>query len=85
MCAWDGKFSEVLVDHDTGKVAKTEAITGGDNLADAKKQIRPAPGRKKSLKSAVDQAQQASAGTFQPAETMTGTTWYYSKGNCEVS
>src|SRR4030095_9461125 len=26
------KFSEVIVDHKTGKVAKTEAITGGDDL-----------------------------------------------------
>lgn len=26
--AQDGKFSEVLIDHNTGKVAKTEAITG---------------------------------------------------------
>ena len=33
-----GKFSEVIVDHDTGKVAKTEAITGGEDLAAAKEQ-----------------------------------------------
>jgi hypothetical protein len=60
--ARDGKFSEVLVDHNTGKVAKTETITGGDDLADAKKQVEACAKSKKSLKSAVDQAEQASAG-----------------------
>ena len=34
-----GKFSEVIVDHVTGKIAKSEAITGGDDLADTKKQM----------------------------------------------
>ena len=33
-----GKFSEVIVDHVTGKVAKTEPITAGDDLAAAKEQ-----------------------------------------------
>jgi hypothetical protein len=56
------KFSEVLVDHNTGKVAKTEAITEGDDLADAKKQVEACAKSKKSLGSAVDQAEQASAG-----------------------
>ena len=60
--AQDGKFSEVLVDHSTGKVAKTEAITEGDDLADAKKQVEACAKSKKSLKSAVDQAEQAAAG-----------------------
>src|SRR6516162_2136705 len=60
--AQDGKFSEVLVDHNTGKVAKTEAITGGDDLADAKKQMEACAKSKKSLQSAVDQAEQASTG-----------------------
>ena len=60
--AQDAKFSEVLIDHNTGKVAKTEAITGGDDLADAKKQGEACAKSKKSLKSAVDQAEQASAG-----------------------
>src|SRR5882762_9965398 len=32
------KFSEVIVDHATGKVAKTEAITGGGDLTAAKAQ-----------------------------------------------
>jgi len=60
--AQGGKFSEVLVDHNTGKVAKSEAITGGDDLADAKKQMQASAKAKKPLKSAVDQAEQATAG-----------------------
>ena len=60
--AQDGKFSEVLIDHNTGKVAKTEAISEGDDLADAKKQIEACGRSKKSLQSAVDKAEQASAG-----------------------
>ena len=58
--AQDGKFSEVLVYHNTGKVAKTEAITEGEDLADAKKQIAACAKATKPLKSAVDQAEQAS-------------------------
>ena len=60
--AQDGKYSEVLVDHNTGKIAKTEAITGGDDLADAKKQVAACAKSTKSLQSAVDQAEQASTG-----------------------
>jgi hypothetical protein len=60
--AQDGKFSEVLVDHNTGKVAKTEAITEGDDLADAKKQIKACANATKSLQAAVDRAEQASTG-----------------------
>jgi len=32
------KYSEVIVDHTSGEIAKTEPITGGDDLTDAKKQ-----------------------------------------------
>src|SRR3989449_3545061 len=39
-------FSEVIVDHKTGKVAKAEAITGGDDLTAAKAQ-REAIGKAK--------------------------------------
>lgn len=60
--AKDGKFSEVLVDFTTGKVTKTETITEGDDLADAKKQVTACAKSTKSLKSAVDRAEQASAG-----------------------
>ena len=58
----DGKFSEVLVDHSTGKIAKTEAITEGDDYVDAKKQIEACSKSKKSLKAAVDRAEQAATG-----------------------
>jgi hypothetical protein len=60
--AESGKFSEILIDHNTGKVAKTEAITEGDDLGDAKKQVAACAKSKKSLQSAVDQAEQASTG-----------------------
>jgi hypothetical protein len=56
------KFSEVLIDHNTGKVAKTEAITEGDDLGDAKKQVEACAKSKESLQSAVHQAEQASTG-----------------------
>jgi len=32
------KYSEVIVDHTSGEIANAEPITGGDDLADAKKQ-----------------------------------------------
>ena len=32
------KYSEVIVDHTSGEIAKAEPITGDDDLADAKKQ-----------------------------------------------
>jgi hypothetical protein len=60
--AQGGKFSEVLIDHNTGKVAKTETITEGDDLADARKEMEACGKSKKSLQSAVDHAEQASSG-----------------------
>lgn len=60
--AQGGKFAEVLIDYNTGKIAKSEAITGGEDLADAKKQSEACAKAKKPLKSAVDHAEQASAG-----------------------
>ena len=45
------KFSEVIVDHKTGKVAKTEAITGGDDLTAAKAQSEAMAKTKLSLRS----------------------------------
>jgi hypothetical protein len=59
--AKDGKFSEVLVDQSTGKVAKSEAITGND-LADAQKQMEAYSKSKTSLKAAVSQAELANPG-----------------------
>jgi uncharacterized membrane protein YkoI len=50
----DGKFSEVVVDYATGKVAKSQAITEGDDLADAKSQSAAMAKAKTALKAAVD-------------------------------
>src|SRR6266481_611529 len=43
------KFFEVIVDHKTGTVAKTEPIRGGDDLADAKAQAEAMAKAKSSL------------------------------------
>ena len=60
--AKDGKFSEVLVDQNTGKVAKSEAITEGNDFADAQKQMEAYSKSKTSLKNAVSQAELANPG-----------------------
>lgn len=57
-----GKFYEVVVDHTTGKVAKSEAITSGDDLKEAKEQSKAMANVKGSLQSAVDQAEHTSPG-----------------------
>ncbi len=57
-----GKFSEVVVDHTSGKVTKSEAITSGDDLKDAKVQSRAMAKVTGSLQAAVDQAEHASPG-----------------------
>jgi hypothetical protein len=58
----DGKFSEVLVDQNTGKIAKSEAITEGNDLADAQKQMEAYSKSKTSLKIAVSHAELANPG-----------------------
>ncbi len=60
--AKDGKFFEVIVDHQTGKVAKTEPITSGDDLTAAKAQNDAMAQSKTSLRSAVGQALKANKG-----------------------
>jgi len=57
----DGKFSEVLVDHVTAKVAKVEPITEGNDLSEAKSQSAAMAAAKLSLKDAVDKALAASS------------------------
>lgn len=57
-----GSFYEVIVDHQTGKVAKTEAITSGDDLTAAKAQNEATAKSKTSLRSAVGQALKANQG-----------------------
>jgi len=58
----DGKLSEVLVDHLTGAVSRTEPITQDDDLAAAKAQVAAMARAKTSLKEAVDKAAGAAAG-----------------------
>src|SRR5262249_32005064 len=56
------KFSEVIVDHKTGKVAKTEPITKDDDLKDAKAQSQAMAKAKRSLAAAASDAAKANAG-----------------------
>ena len=50
------KFSEVIVDHKTGKVAKAEPITQGDDLTHAKAQSEAMAKAKRSLEAAASEA-----------------------------
>jgi hypothetical protein len=52
----NGKFFEVIVDHMKGAIAKTEPITEGDDLADAKSQSAAMTKAKTNLKTAIDKA-----------------------------
>src|SRR6266403_161126 len=56
------KFSEVIVDHKTGKVSKTEAITGGGDLTAAKAQSEAMAKAKSSLRAATEKAVKANKG-----------------------
>ena len=55
-------FSEVIVDHKTGKVAKAETITKADDLKDAKAQSQAMARAKRSLAVAAADAVKANAG-----------------------
>lgn len=55
-------FSEVVVDHKTGKVAKREPIAGGDDLTAAKSQNEAMSKAKTSLQGAVSKAVKANKG-----------------------
>jgi uncharacterized membrane protein YkoI len=59
----DGKFYEVIVDHNTGAVAGTEAMHEAADLAEAKAQNAAMSKAAKTLKSAVHQAEQANPGS----------------------
>ena len=56
------KFSEVIVDHKTGKVAKAEVITKDDDLKYAKEQSQAMGKAKRSLAAAASDAVKANAG-----------------------
>jgi len=58
----DGKFFEVVVDHKTGKIAKTEPITSGEDLEAAKNQAAGMAKATHSLRDVVAKAEQANAG-----------------------
>ena len=49
-------FSEVTVDHKTGRIAKTEPITQGDDLTHAKEQSAAMAKAKRSLSAAASEA-----------------------------
>src|SRR2546422_7872805 len=55
-------FSEVIVDHKTGKVAEAEPITGGDDLTAAKAQSEAMAKAKRSLDAAASEAGKESKG-----------------------
>ena len=55
-------FEEVIVDHKTGKVAKAEPITGGEDLTAAKAQAEAMAKAKRSLRAAVGEAVKANKG-----------------------
>jgi hypothetical protein len=61
--AKEDKFFEVLVDHVTGKVLRTEPITEGDDLAAAKEQNEAMANAKTSLQAVVDKTIAQSANT----------------------
>ena len=56
------KFSEVIVDHKTGKVTKTEPITQGDDLTHAKAQSEAMAKAKRSLDAAASEAVKGNKG-----------------------
>lgn len=55
-------FSEVIVDHKTGKIAKSEKISEGDDLKDAKEQSAAVAKAKFSVLSALEKALAANKG-----------------------
>ena len=56
------KFSEVIVDHTTGQVAKAEPITGGDDLTHAKAQSEAMAKATRSLNAAIADAVKVNKG-----------------------
>jgi ADP-dependent phosphofructokinase/glucokinase len=57
-----GHFDEVVVDHQTGKIAKTEEIKEGDDLSAAKSQDEAMTKAKRSLSEALSRALRANKG-----------------------
>ena len=59
----EGKYFEVMVDYKSGKIAKTEPITEGQDLAEAKEQAEAMAKAKRSLTDVVTQTEKANAGS----------------------
>ena len=57
-----GQFSEVIVNHHTGKVVKTEKISEGDDLTSAQAQSAATAKAKSSLVAAIEKALAANKG-----------------------
>jgi len=66
-----GQFSEVVVDHGTCKVAKTEKITEGDDLKSAQAQSAASAKAKSSLATVLAKALAANAGYSAVSATAT--------------
>ena len=58
----DGAFTEIFLDHMTGKVATVDKITGGDDLKDAKAQSKASAKAKSTLAAALAKALAENAG-----------------------
>ena len=58
----DGKFFEVVVDHNTGKVVKAEPIAAGEDYSAAQSQSAAMAKAKVSLRAAVEKALRDNAG-----------------------
>jgi hypothetical protein len=56
------KYFEVIVDHSSGAIAKTEPVTGGDDLANAKKQNDGMFRATRELREAVKEAKRDNPG-----------------------
>jgi len=56
------KYSEVIVDHTSGEIAKAEPITGGDDLTEAKKQNDGLFRATREIKEAVKEAKHDNPG-----------------------
>jgi len=59
----EGKFFEVIVDHNTGKVVKAEPIAEGEDYAAAQSQSAAMAKAKVSLRAAVEKALRRNAGS----------------------
>jgi len=60
--AGQGKFWEVIVDHASGKISKTDEITGGEDLEAAQKQAKAMAKTMRSLRDVLIKAEKANAG-----------------------